>query len=139
MNVTPWVSHDRLDDEVMVINLKTGAYFAFQGAAADTWTLLVDGHDPSSVAEQIARRYAVEAATAAADIDRFVDALQVEELLQSGGSNGGAGPSVLSAPEVPLPYEAPSIEKYDDLQDLLLLDPIHDVEEAGWPAGRVED
>lgn len=139
MNVTPWVSHDRLDDEVMVINLKSGDYFAFQGAAADTWTLLVDGHQPSAVAEQIARRYAVEPATAAADIDGFVHALQDEELLQSGDPNGAVTLSELPVPATPLPYETPAIEKYEDLQDLLLLDPIHEVDETGWPAGRAED
>jgi hypothetical protein len=31
---------------------------------------------------------------------------------------------------------APVLEKYTDMQELLLLDPIHDVEEAGWPKAR---
>ena len=30
-------------------------------------------------------------------------------------------------------YEPPILNRYDDLQNLALLDPIHDVEEAGWP------
>ena len=31
-------------------------------------------------------------------------------------------------------YTAPKLATYSDLQDLLLLDPIHDVDETGWPA-----
>jgi hypothetical protein len=27
----------------------------------------------------------------------------------------------------------PKLEKYTDMEDLLLLDPIHDVQEVGWP------
>ena len=28
------------------------------------------------------------------------------------------------------------MEKYDDMQELLLLDPIHEVDEAGWPVKK---
>lgn len=32
-------------------------------------------------------------------------------------------------------YEAPKLEIYDDLQELIILDPIHDADpERGWPA-----
>lgn len=31
------------------------------------------------------------------------------------------------------PYQPPQVEAFNDLQDILLLDPIHDVDEAGWP------
>jgi hypothetical protein len=30
-------------------------------------------------------------------------------------------------------YLQPSFEKYSDMQEMLLLDPIHEVSEAGWP------
>ena len=30
-------------------------------------------------------------------------------------------------------FNPPSLNKYSDMQELLLLDPIHDVDEAGWP------
>ena len=30
-------------------------------------------------------------------------------------------------------YTEPSLSVFSDMQDLLLLDPIHDVSEAGWP------
>jgi hypothetical protein len=37
-------------------------------------------------------------------------------------------------------FEKPGLQKYSDMQDLLLLDPIHEVDEMGWPhalpAGR---
>ena len=31
------------------------------------------------------------------------------------------------------PYESPCLESYTDMEDLLLLDPIHDVGKTGWP------
>jgi hypothetical protein len=30
-------------------------------------------------------------------------------------------------------FTPPLLHKYSDMQELLLLDPIHDVDEAGWP------
>ena len=35
-----------------------------------------------------------------------------------------------------IPYEKPKIETFSDMKDLLLLDPIHDVDETGWPSPR---
>ena len=31
------------------------------------------------------------------------------------------------------PFEMPTLEKYTDMQDLVLIDPVHQVDEAGWP------
>ena len=30
-------------------------------------------------------------------------------------------------------FEAPKLSKYTDMEQLLLLDPVHDVDETGWP------
>jgi hypothetical protein len=35
-------------------------------------------------------------------------------------------------------YKPPAIERFDDLEELLVLDPIHEVDEAGWPATPVD-
>jgi hypothetical protein len=35
-------------------------------------------------------------------------------------------------------YQAPTIERFDDLEELLVLDPIHEVDEAGWPVTRAD-
>jgi hypothetical protein len=31
------------------------------------------------------------------------------------------------------PYAAPVLEKFTDMEAMLLLDPVHDVDEKGWP------
>jgi hypothetical protein len=52
-----------------------------------------------------------------------------------------AEPTVASVPATALDgpagsWEAPKLTVYEDMQDLLLLDPIHDVDETGWPARK---
>jgi hypothetical protein len=130
-----WIRHDRLDDEVMVIDLKSGAYFAFLGAAADAWTLLVAGHEPEAVADRMAVRYGVSHEVVTDDITTFAGQLVVEGLLDDVRADH-VDPVELGDAAGTVPYVAPAIEKFDDLADLLLLDPIHEVQEPGWPAGR---
>jgi hypothetical protein len=53
----------------------------------------------------------------------------------------GLAPPGPAAPDDPAPAEratfiAPVLAVYTDMQDLLLLDPIHDVDEIGWPTRR---
>ena len=36
-------------------------------------------------------------------------------------------------PLSPMAFEKPVIEKFSDMQEMLLLDPIHEVSEMGWP------
>jgi hypothetical protein len=36
----------------------------------------------------------------------------------------------------PLRFHTPTLAKFTDMQDLLLLDPIHDVDKTGWPARK---
>jgi hypothetical protein len=135
MRVLAWVKHDRLDDEVMVIDLKSGAYFAFIGAAADAWSLLAAGQEPEAVAARLAERYDVAPETAGGDVRAFAGQLVAEGLLEDGPA-ARTDVADLGGPPGDTTYTAPAIEKYDDLADLLLLDPIHEVDGLGWPAGR---
>jgi hypothetical protein len=68
------------------------------------------------------------------DFEKFVGALSAHKLVEV------AHDAALSSVDwnMPLPatrrgYDPPVLNRYDDLQKLALLDPIHDVEEAGWP------
>jgi Coenzyme PQQ synthesis protein D (PqqD) len=132
------IAHERVDDEVIAINLRTGAYFSLVGAAADAWSLLVVGMGVDQVASTLADRYGIAATQAAADLEPFLAAVIADELLTAAG-----GEPVAAAGELPpvtpgAAYRAPTLDKYDDMEELLLLDPIHEVDEAGWPVVAAE-
>jgi len=46
--------------------------------------------------------------------------------------NGSSAP-VEAAPRAKEPFERPVLEKFTDVQELLALDPVHDVDGSGWP------
>ena len=137
IRVSPWVTHERLDNEVIAINLETGAYYALDGVAADCWALVAAGSSIDDAIGVLGQRYDVDPDRARADVDGFVAELQRERLVVE--SHDGVV-TELSLPPVTVPqhYAAPAVQKYDDLEDLLLLDPIHEVDEAGWPVARAD-
>jgi hypothetical protein len=41
-------------------------------------------------------------------------------------------------PTAHAPYKAPALAVHEDMQDLITLDPIHDVDQVGWPTRKVD-
>jgi hypothetical protein len=138
--VPPWITHERLDDEVMAINLETGAYYALDDVAADVWTLVADGRSLDDAASVIAARYAVDEAATRADLGTLIDDLAQERLLVEGTAEPPptGDPAVLPPLGEGRTYAAPTLNKYDDLEELLRLDPVHEVDDIGWPVPRAD-
>lgn len=132
------VVHDIFDDgEAAIIDLRTGTYFSLNTSAALLWPALVNGTTVSNlVAFAVAAAGESHRAVIDVAVPAFVQALQAEGLVESVDATN---PTAADLPaDVPAPgevtwFEAPTFERFDDLQDLLLLDPIHDVSDAGWP------
>jgi hypothetical protein len=129
------------DGETVIVNLLSGVYFSASGVGTVVWDLLRGGFDESGIVAGVARRCTVSPAEIAPAVHDFIQELEREGLivrsadeeaghprvdLSAGGETGGG----------PLPYEAPVLSRYADMKDLLVLDPIHEVDAAGWPARR---
>lgn len=138
IRVSPWVTHERLDDEVIAINLETGAYYALDGVAADCWVLSAGGSEIDELVVAITERYEVEEPQARSDVTGFLAELLEERLVVAGSDAEPSPVSPLASLPAKKAYVAPAVQKYDDLEDLLLLDPIHEVDEAGWPVARAD-
>jgi hypothetical protein len=131
------LTHERLDDEVIAIDLESGAYFALDDAAADGFTILAAGGSLDDAIDAVAIRFAVPPDEARADLERFAEELVAAGLLERVEAEPvpvTLGPRV----NTNRPYGPPAIERFNDLEELLLLDPIHEVDDAGWPVSRVE-
>lgn len=128
------VVHETIDGETILIHLKTGSYFSMGGCGPEIWSLLVSGWSDAAAAEEIARRHP-ESAEAIETTLSFVRELVREELLEETTDGAGQEPQYADSPDGHA-LEAPVLNKYSDLQYFLLLDPIHEVEDAGWPHER---
>jgi hypothetical protein len=138
MNV-PKVVHETFDDnEVVIINLDSGSYYSLDKIGAEIWTSIESGSSITDIIEDIYDRYDSGTLNIEHSIVRFVDQLQKEQLIVSHTNENGNVPKKdarmkAARPEKRHPFQEPVLQKFTDMQDLLLLDPIHEVDETGWP------
>jgi Coenzyme PQQ synthesis protein D (PqqD) len=122
-----------IDGEAILINLSNGMYYSMDQVGGLIWTMISEGHSLAAIASAVAESYDVSAAQAQADLERVAAELVHENLVvvasedrQVGGDQQPLGDD-RSGYEVPLDgrlaYEAPRLNKYDDMAELLALDP----------------
>jgi hypothetical protein len=130
---SPSVIYERFDDEVIAINLDTGTYHAMTGAAADAFVLLSEEATAAELAGALADRYAATSAAILASLPSFLEQLQEEQLIAVVKTRKPRGPLRIAGIKSGLPFVPPTVEAYRDLENLLLMDPIHEVGDEGWP------
>jgi hypothetical protein len=125
------IAHQNIDGEVIVIHYDTGHYYSLSGAAAALWQALTK---PQTF-DHLRARFEAFPPRAEDAVKEFLRALVNEGLLETTAADAvsdRSGPTI--------PFGELIIEKYADMQTILLADPIHDVEqEEGWPRLRAED
>jgi hypothetical protein len=120
----PAVIDEVFDGEAVLVHLRTGLYYALTPAATVLWRLLGDGRSPAAVAAATGRR--------PAEVAAFADALVAEQLAVPAAAEADPPPATA------VPPGAPALQRFSDMQDMLMLDPIHDLDldADGWPVGR---
>lgn len=122
-----------IDGEAVLIDFDHGRYFSSLGTGGEIIRLL----DLGWSVEQIAAACETRQAGAAQAVQAFVAELQQEQLFvpEADASQPLEGTLELQMAE----FTAPELQKYTELEDLLKLDPIHDVDPAGWPLREIDE
>lgn len=133
LSPSPNVSARSFGDEIVAANFLTGVYYSLLGGAMQMWDGLVAGVPYDRVVAQVGALSDAAPEAFAQAARSFVDALVAEKLIVP--VEDGAAPDPVWSPVPPAEgrYGVPVLERFDDMEDLLLLDPVHDVEETGWP------
>ena len=109
----PDVVHEEFDGEIVVLNLQSGQYFGLNATGADLWMAVEGGQDPAEVSPTYGPAFAARLS----ELGLIVPSEEASATADLKDYN-----------------DAPTIDVYDDLSDLILADPIHDVDEdQGWP------
>jgi len=126
------VVSDNFEGETVLIDFENGKYFSIKGSGAVIWDHLVRGISVEALIVELARYYSVPAAKLETSVRSFVEELLKENLIK--GLTEPESSETPSTKPTGLVFEQPLIEGFDDLQDLILIDPVHDSdEERGWP------
>ena len=139
---SPEVISDTIDGEVVIVNLDKGYYYSLDGTGAEVWRLIQEGRSVAEIVPDVVRRYAGDPTDIEAAIAQFITGLEQEEILvPSGAAAAGADESGSRPGDGPIDrptFQAPILRKYVDMQEMLTMDPIHEVDETGWPNRKAE-
>lgn len=130
------ISHEDFGEEVVIVKLDSGVYYSLNSTAVSIWRLLETNISLDKIKHSLLVRYHADPATIQQALASFLADLQKEELVTV---ESGEGSYSESNPESPEPdqqkstFIKPELHRYTDIQELLLLDPIHEVDETGWP------
>lgn len=128
------IVHETIDDEVIIIDLATGTYFSLTKSAASLWPAIVEGTSKDRLIAIMGNAYDAQSSDIEASVDTFLTKLSEEEIIViQQGDEAEVAELAPSGDQQKLPFEPPTLERYTNMSDLLLLDPIHDVDEQGWP------
>ena len=131
---SPTVVSETVDQEVVMIHLDTGNYYSLRSTGALIWDALERGATVESITSALDAN-SHNGSDIGAVVGSFVNELRAEELIVPADN-----PATSSSATIELsahPFEPPVLEKYTDMQHLILLDPVHEVDDGeGWPRPR---
>jgi hypothetical protein len=136
------VAHQNIDGEVIVVDLVNGIYFSITGSGSIIWQHLVNGYSVDQIVNHMLLTHDASRKEIETAVEKLVQQLVTESLLVQRKED--AVPAPLPVPSdnfVKEAFQPVTFEKYTDMDAALMLDPIHDTDESGWPcqpAGAVE-
>lgn len=133
LSPSPNVGARSFGDEIVAANFLSGIYYSLLGSSVQIWEGLMAGLPLDRVVAAVAPLSDAEPEAFARAARAFVDALLAEKLIVPVEGGATATPAWEPVPAAEGRYAAPALERFDDMEDLLTLDPVHDVEDMGWP------
>jgi hypothetical protein len=130
----PQVITEMIDGEAVIIHQGTGAYYSIAATGGALWAgIEVESPVSELVALLEARCEGGSRSEIETGVERLIEELRVEDLIvESNGDRTGEENPLVEGPPLG-PFEPPALRKYTDMQDLILIDPVHEVDERGWP------
>ena len=129
----PRMIHETIDQETVIIDTETGVYFNVSGSGPLVWQILEDGANLPAITQSLAAQYRVDAQSLTPAVEIFLAALVEESLVVPSSpsrSDREPGGMLLAASA---PFVPPVLTRFTDMEELLLIDPIHEVDDRGWP------
>lgn len=130
---SPSVAAEVIGGEAVMINLDTGSYYGTDRVGGVICEWIGNGFSVGEILRLLAERYDGPADEVESATCRFLRDLAAEGLIAPADTAAPAPAAAAPLPGAREPFTAPTIERFDDMKDLLLSDPIHDVDESGWP------
>jgi hypothetical protein len=129
---------DVFGEEVVLVNLDSGMYYSLRGSATQIWIRLFNQYSLIEILADLIQIYQVTENQLNADINLFVTQLLELKIIKTATDAERKEIDFISK-DVLIDYSTPVVEIFSDMQEILLLDPVHDVDKSGWPISRNSD
>lgn len=111
-----------IDGEAIIINLASGMYYSLDKTGALVWMLIGGGYSLGESVDVLSARFSVPVERVREDMDRLVDDMVKQNLVLAATTDARTVDVVLDPPAGDV-YEPPVLHSYDDMGDVLALDP----------------
>lgn len=122
---TTHVVHETIDGEAILIHLGTGTYYSLDGVGAEVWALLTDGVTRDGLLSAGRARYDGDPVEVERGLSGLVDDLVREGLVVESEGRG----DTVELPAGTVPFVAPVLHIYTDMQDFMLVDPLREADD----------
>jgi len=136
---SPRVIFENIDGELILVHMEKGAYYTTDEVGAMLWDLIESKATVGEMRAVLQAEYEAGPEDIEAAVSAFIDRLTGEDLVSLETPTGERMPPRRAPVATRRPFRAPALQSYRDMQDMLALDPIHDVEAAGWPVPKADD
>lgn len=127
------IVHELLGDEVIIANLDSGIYYSIRHSGAIIWQLVIAGYSLEAIEKQFSEKFPqVDSSFIRTELFQFVNSLVQEKLIKFTSETTIVSVDISWTNT----FEKPFLSSYGDMRELLLLDPIHEVDEQGWPNAK---
>jgi len=136
---TPHIVHETIEGETIILNLKNGYYYSFDGIGPVIWKFIEKNAEIKQITQIFLKHFKSPEKDFVTRVMDFIARLEENELIIPSNSNDSETTFISIDELINLmttensAFATPILHKYADMQDVLLLDPIHDVNEKGWP------
>ena len=131
---SPQVISETVGGETIIVNLARGHYFSLQGTAVEVWQGLERGEAAETIVLELEQRYEAADGEIGTAVKKLLeDFLAAELVVAEGNGTGTVAPASSQEVDERVPFVPPSFTTFTDMQDIILLDPVHEVDTQGWP------
>ena len=127
----PYVVGEVIDGEAIIMDLRSGLYYSSDGVGAVIWKAIEEGASHCQILDWAVATFPGDDAVAG-DTAAFLQDLLTHGLIRS-ITDKQSRPAIVAPKGA---YGRPTLSVHDDMHDMILLDPIHDVDAAGWPTRK---
>lgn len=129
---------DVFGEEVVLVNLESGVYYSLRYSATQIWNRLINQYSPTEILTDLIQIYQVDENDLMSDINLFFTQLLEDKIIKI-ASETEKKSIEFNSKGILVNYTSPVVEAFSDMQEILLLDPVHDVDKSGWPISKNSD